>query len=355
MSSPLLLSPEQMASAIPAMMDLAQAHFTSQCLYTVLKLGVPNVVGDGQLSVAEIAKALPGTPHQEALLRCMRTLAVAGVFEESAGPSGEFVFALTPMGALLQMGVPQPSMACGVHHFMEKSTSSAWGLLPDYVAGKLEALPFDCANGSPLFDYFREHPESGGPYQEFMDSLSSGELPAVIQEVDWASFAGKTVVDVGGGSGFVMGVVADQFEEVQCISFDLPDIIEANGSPPGGVTFASGDAFDAKSIPKGDVIFMKHFLHNWDDNDAARILKSCSEALPASGVVVVAEAVLPAPGEATAANKQQFYFDALKMLSGGKERTKQQWEALASAAGFGVDRVVDTTSPMCHIITLSKR
>lgn len=40
-----------------------------------------------------------------------------------------------------------------------------------------------------------------------------------------------------------------------------------------------GDFFDPSSIPKCDVIFMKHILHDWNDAKCKEILKACHEVL----------------------------------------------------------------------------
>jgi len=278
----------------------------------------------------------------------------SGVFAESCRADGVLEFSLTRTGALLQMGVPQPSMACGAHHFVEKPMWAAWSRLPDYVLGKIDTPPFQAANSLGMFDFHAKVPQSSVPFQEFMDSLSSSELPAVVEKVGWESMGGQTVVDVGGGSGFVMGVVADQFPQLQCICMDLPHVATAAGAPPEGVSIVHGDMFDAATIPKADAVFMKHVLHNWNDEAAVRILSACSAALPADGKVIIAEAVLPDPGQASGASRTPFLFDALKMLSGGRERTLREWEALAVAAGFKLERVERTDCPTSQILFMAR-
>lgn len=357
---PLVLSPEQLCHAIPSILNLGQLHFTSQCLNAVVKLRVPDAIGDGRLSVKEIAAALPGTPNEEALLRCMRLLAtpVAEVFEESEGPRGECVFSLTPTGALLQTGVEQPSMACGVENWLEKPMWYAWSYLPDLVAGNLDKSPFEFANNKHVFDLYKESPESGEPFNEFMSFLSTMELPVIATSdyIDWKAMEDKTVVDVGGSLGFVMGAVAEAYPDVKCISFDVPEVtrvVEA-GSPPPDVTFASGDMFDSHTIPEGDVLLLKHILRDWKDRDAVRILSACREALADDGKVIVVDGILPEPGQATENDIGQFNSDVLMMTYGGKERTRSEVETLAKLSGLQVVQVTGTPLPSCQIIVLTK-
>lgn len=360
-SSPMLLSPEQLGKALPAVLKLAEMHFVSQCLYTAVKLGISNIIGDATMSVKDIVAQLPGEPclaNEDALLRCMRMLATQGVFLEVEGQNGECLFALTPTGALLQTGLPQPCMASGITHLMEGPMWAAWSFLPNFVAGEIDKSPFEAANGQRMFDYHKDHPEIADPFHEFKSASSTAELPVVASEkfIDWPSLANKTVVDVGGSLGFVMSAVAGQFPDVNCVSFDLPEVIE-RATEYGvyeDVTLASGDAFDAATIPKGDVIFMKHVLNNWQDDDALRILKGCSATIPDDGKVIVVEGVLPNFGASTPGDSQVFAYDMLSMIVGGKERTQHEWDNLAQRAGLKISQVTKTPLPRCQVITMTK-
>jgi len=83
-----LLTPEELEAAIPAVLDLGRAHFTSQCLYTVVALGVPDVIGTRTLSIAEIVSSLACPVNEDLLLRQLRVVAAAGALVESAGEQG---------------------------------------------------------------------------------------------------------------------------------------------------------------------------------------------------------------------------------------------------------------------------
>merc|ERR1740123_1787228 len=142
----------------------------------------------------------------------MRLLSLAGIFQEFSGPDGEFIFGLTPAGALLQTKGAQPSVACGMLHWMEKPMWNAWSELSDAVAGTSpHQIPFNAANGMPMFDYHAQHPESAEHFNQFKSFFGAGELPFVLENAEWEKFSGKTVVDVGGNGGDVMGAVAKKF------------------------------------------------------------------------------------------------------------------------------------------------
>lgn len=353
---PKVLSPEQIPGAIPAILGIGQAHFTSQCIYAVVKLGVPDIIGDGKMSVEQLGTQLPETLNKEYLQRSLRMLTQAGIFEESAGPDGEHLFSLTDAGALLQTKAPQPSVACGMLHWMEKPMWGAWAELSDVIAGTAkEAVPFSVANGAPIFDYYAKHPESAEPFNQFMSFFSAGELPVVLEHGGWDSLNNKTVVDVGGSLGAVMGAVAEKFPQVKCVSFDLPEVIDKVENPPPGVEFAKGNMFDSSTIPKGDVIFMKHILHDWSDDDSVKILKSCHAALPDDGKVFITEAILPPAGQITPENKMGLYLDMLMLIIGGKERSRKMWDDLVVQADFTVIEEKVTGHPSANFIVLGKK
>jgi caffeic acid 3-O-methyltransferase len=353
---PKVLSPDQIPAALPKILEIGRSHFVSQCLHSTCTLGVPDVIGNGKLSVEQIAAGLPRKVNKEFLARAMRMLALSGIYEETAGPDGKCIYSLTANGALLQTKAPQPSAACGMIHWMAKPMWDAWLEVPNVVAGTSKGtVPFDVANGMPLFEYYEKHPESAKPFNEFMTFCSAGELHVVLEHGGWDKLSGKTVVDVGGNYGGVMGAVAAKFPEVKCVSFDLPEVIEKAGKPPAGVEFAKGDMFNPSTLPKCDVIFMKHIIHDWSDDDTVKILKSCYAALPADGKVMLAEPILPPAGQITKWDATGLHMDVLMLTIGGKERTRKMFDELAKRANFRVVEEKQTGHPVCRILILGKK
>eukprot|EP00438_Fugacium_kawagutii_P005407 Skav219483 [mRNA] locus=scaffold2719:212686:213665:+ [translate_table: standard] len=126
-----ILKPEQIHPAASSLFSQGQTHFIGQCLYSITALGVADVVGDETLSVKKICERLGGSAREESLQRCLRLLAQNGFFKESAGPNNTYQFSLTAEGALLQTNVPgQPSMACGIVHFLEPAMWKALVVMP---------------------------------------------------------------------------------------------------------------------------------------------------------------------------------------------------------------------------------
>ncbi|XP_047270582.1 caffeic acid 3-O-methyltransferase [Capsicum annuum] len=151
----------------------------------------------------------------------------------------------------------------------------------------------------------------------------------------------KEVIDVGGGLGMSLPSIISKYPNIKGINFDLPYVIKDAPTYEDqiklqllllatlGVEHIGGDMF--KSVPQGEEV-----LHNWDDEYCVKILKNCWRALPKDGKVVLIEHIQPEYPETDLLSKETFSMDMLMMtmFDGGKERTKQQFEALAKQAGF---------------------
>mmetsp|Transcript_14564 Transcript_14564/g.42674 ORF Transcript_14564/g.42674 Transcript_14564/m.42674 type:complete len:226 (-) Transcript_14564:811-1488(-) len=155
-----ILPPGEIGPARKLIFALLHEHLAAQCLYTVVNLGVPDVLGDETLTVREIVGRLGRAEiNDDLLLRQLRLLATdpaGGLFVESVGGEDgrEFAYSLGLAGKLLQTGIEgQPSMACAVQHSFEPPLWMAWSKLPEatYGAGESTETPFKAANGADIF------------------------------------------------------------------------------------------------------------------------------------------------------------------------------------------------------------
>jgi hypothetical protein len=92
--------------------------------------------------------------------------------------------------------------------------------------------------------------------------------------------------------------------------------------------FVAGDFF--QGVPEADLYVLKTVLHDWDDAQAARILRRCREAMGERGRVLVVEGLLPerAAGESHRG-------DVMMLVEmGGRERTEAGYRALLATAGL---------------------
>jgi cyclopropane fatty-acyl-phospholipid synthase-like methyltransferase len=76
------------------------------------------------------------------------------------------------------------------------------------------------------------------------------------------------------------------------------------------------------------------------------ILRNCHRALPENGKLILVEAVVPSTNEP---HFSKFIDLNMLVMTGGRERTAEEFRALYDAAGFRLTRVVPTESPFSVI------
>ncbi len=103
-----------------------------------------------------------------------------------------------------------------------------------------------------------------------------------------------------------------------------------------------GDFFER--VPGGgDAYLLKTVLHDWDDAEAGAILRNCRRAVGPEGRLLVLERVVAPPNE----DPEAKFFDLFMMaVTGGRERTREEFAALLAEAGFRLDAVTGTGTPI---------
>jgi hypothetical protein len=99
-----------------------------------------------------------------------------------------------------------------------------------------------------------------------------------------------------------------------------------------------GDFFDA--VPAGgDIYLLSSVLHDWDDREAIALLRNVRTAMGGSGRLLIVEHVLPDGNEP---HPGKFIDLEMMLVTGGKERTAQEYQTLLAEAGFTVQRLIPT-------------
>lgn len=213
---------------------------------------------------------------------------------------------------------------------------------------KTGLLPFPRVHGQPIFDYLRDHPEDDRIFSASMASISGPENMAVARALDFGRF--RTLVDVGGAHGHLLATILGRHRRVRGILYDQPQVV-ANAPASRFITAKAvasrievegGNFFDA--VPQGaDAYIMKYIMHDWTDDQCARILGHCRRAMAAGGRVLVVEHVIR-PGNAPDWGKM---LDInMLVLTGGRERTKEEFAALFARAGLRLRRVHKTAAAL---------
>lgn len=300
-------------------------YYSSQALYVAAKLGVADLLDTGPLSAEELAAELGA--DADSLHRTLRLLAREGIFElDEAGR-----FSLNAAGAELRTA-ESGSMRDLVEVFGEEFYQAFGELL---VAVKTGRDAFRITFGRGLFEYLQRYPDRGRAFDRAMGAGATF-FSAVPAAYDFSS-AG-TVVDVGGGNGTLLGSILAAHPHLKGILYDAGPVVESakdNLRAQGVIGRArtvAGNFFN-ELVPGGDLYLFARILHDWTDEQCLTILGNCRRAINPGGSVLLVERLLPgAYATATDVN--------MLAVTGGRERSEEEFGRLMSQAGFRLERVV---------------
>jgi SAM-dependent methyltransferase len=305
--------------------ELIDSFLTFQLVHVAARLGIADALADGPLTGEELARAVGAEPA--ALTRVLRGLAAEGVLEED----GE-TFALTPLGEALR-GLKGSILARGELYYR-----AAGGLLDAVRQG---GIPFERVYGERFFAHLSRRPADEAAFQASMAARSEREARDVAAAYDFSAV--RRLVDVGGGSGALLATILDAAPQVEGVLLDRPAAVEqARRRLAGRAECVAGDFFAA--VPAGaDAYLLSRVIHDWPDDDAIRILRSCRAAMAPGARLLLVEAVLP---ERAADAPEAIRMDLhMLILFGGRERTEREYARLLGAAGLALRRVIPTDSP----------
>jgi hypothetical protein len=317
---------------------LIAGYQVSQAIHVAATLGIADLLADGPRASHDLAGATE--TDADSLYRLLRALASIGVLHEGAGRH----FTLTPVGEPLRSDAPD-SLAGWAAFVGRPYYWSAWSSLLHSVRTGENA--FRTVHGTDVWKYRSEHPDESTIFDGAMMSLTRGSNRSVLDAYDFGRFG--TVVDVAGGTGALLAAVLAEYPEMQGILFDQPHVVAAAGDVLGEFgdrcRVVGGSFFEA--VPDGgDAYVLKAIIHDWEDAEAAAILRVCRDAMTAGRTLLVVERDVGLPNEAPEAK-----FSDLNMLvaPGGRERTLDEYGSLFSATGFRLTVATPTASGLTVI------
>jgi hypothetical protein len=321
------------------LMQLATGYIVSSALYTVTKLGIPDLLKNGAKSAQELAGACRG--NEDAIYRVLRALATVGVVTESSPRS----FELTAMGEYLRSD-RDDSFRDMVLWMADRFHFQTYPEMLHSV--KTGETVVEKIFGESCFEHLEKDKETGEVFNAAMTMFSKMLTPAVLEAYDFSWLKGKNLVDIGGGHGHLLTAILKRHPEVHGVIFDLDHVVAGATKNIGeqglaGRCQACGGSF-FENVPAADGHIMKHIIHDWSDEKALTILKNCHRAGRSSAKVILVEAVLTPGNEPSFAK----WLDLeMLLLPGGRERTEEEFARLFEKAGFKLARVVRTKSPVC--------
>jgi hypothetical protein len=317
------------------MFDLLYGFEVSQALFVAVKLDLATLLQAGPRSVEDLAAA--SGAQAGPLRRLLRVLASLGVFA-TVGPG---TFALTPLGGTLASGTPgsmrEVALMC-----MDLNYGSFGKLLDTLTTGTAGS---EIYLGRQLFEWLADHPVEQGQFTGAMRNLA--ESLALRALSAYRLPAGDVVADIGGADGTILSFLLAGDPARRGILFDRPQVVPAASRLLAGrgladrVSIVAGDFFEA--VPAADVYVMSKILHDWDDESCRRLLASIATAARPGARLVVLEQVVP---EGDQPHMSKLLDLTMLVMTGGKERTAAEFEELFASAGFRLDQIIQTPTPL---------
>ncbi len=204
------------------------------------------------------------------------------------------------------------------------------------IDGTVERQRFDYWLGpqlGPWLDSFDD--ECLDRKKHFFHGLDEYLVQCVLDSYakdDWKGIANiieldgiETVVDIGGGMGRLLDELLEAKPKLNAILVERSEVL--NILPPRpDIQYEVGDIFEG-DLPKGELYIMSRVLHDWNDKEAARILKHLKNEAPRGAHLCVIDRVTD--------EKSYGLLDLnMFLVNDGCERNLKDWNRLFGLGGW---------------------
>ncbi len=174
-----------------------------------------------------------------------------------------------------------------------------------------------------------------------MTSISKMDVTAVCGAFDFSNF--HTIVDVGGGHGYLLVGILNDHPSLTGVLFDLPSVVAGahefiqDEGLGDRCRLVEGDFLN--EVPKGGGVYiLKRVLVAFEDKSSEKILENCRDAMEPDGRLLIVDPNVNSP------YGNVYDILMLAMSPGGRTRTEAEHRDLLSRGGFKLSRVVPTNS-----------
>jgi orsellinic acid C2-O-methyltransferase len=319
------------------LLDLINGSWIAQACYVTARLGIADLLANGPRTAEDLAAATGA--NAPALRRLLGALGSVDICRQR----DDGTFEMTRLGTLLRTDVPYSMRAWALQWGGE-----AWLIWSNLLHSvKTGQSARSLITGNEGFGHLERDPEAAKIFNQAMVDLTRLAAAAITRAYD---FAGQKVIDVGGGYGELLAQILEAYPTARGVLFDMPHAISRAREHLAGrglaqrCEFLSGDFF--ASVPSGaDLYVLKTVIHDWPDDRARDILRSCARAMPAGARLLVVERLMPERLEPSQENRGLARVDLHMLVAlGAQERTLAQMLELLNSAGFRQVRRIGTPS-----------
>ncbi|GIH03041.1 methyltransferase [Rhizocola hellebori] len=317
------------------LLGLINGYRVSQAVYVAARLGLADHLADEPMTIAGLASTVGC--DGPALRRLVRGLVAVEVLAEL----DDGRIALAPLGQQLRSDAPG-KLGDWAGFVGRPSTWQAWGALEHSVRTGQNA--FVSVHGRDVWQFRAEDPAEGQIFDAAMTAIANNIVEAMLAAYDFSGIG--SVADIGGGHGALLAALLTRYPAMKGILFDQPHVVAGAAEPVrlAGVAdrceIVGGDFFAA--VPSNvDAYLVKSVVHDWPDEQAIAILRSCRAAMKPSSKILLIERVISGPPYLLSS-----VMSDLNMLvgPGGQERSEDEYARLLIAAGLKLSKAIPTDS-----------
>lgn len=301
----------------------------AQAIHAAVKFRLPDLLAAGPKLSSELAAECGA--HAPTLERLLRALTSIEMFQRL--PDGRYKN--SPATEILRRDHPQTLWA----EAMFLPAPFVWLPLGELVESvRTGKTAFDRVFGQGIFSYLAERPEEAAAFNRVMTQDIPWTTPALLKAYDFSRF--RRLVDVGGGHGTFLGHILAAVPNLRGVLFDQAQVVAGardsfKGDVAGRIEIAYGSFFE--KVPEGaDAYVLRRIIHDWDDEEAVKILSNVRNAMDGGGTLLIIEGLIDS------ATRPVGLLDLMMLVLGGRERTETEFRNLVQSAGFTLSRVVPT-------------
>lgn len=300
-------------------------YWKTQTIKAAVELKIFDFLPNDEVSLA--IKCSLELPVLKRLLRALNELGL--IYKENN------LLRPTAKGKLLQRDNEISLAAAAMHWAAEPYLT--WQNLVDSL--KANRQMYSLHNGDTVFEWLDRDKSILQLYQTAMLSYAKHDYKDIAGKVDLSK--NKIVIDAGGGQGILLDYILQEHSHLEGILLERAAVIQNIIQSPEKKKHFLPVEFDLFTTwPKSaDVIFLARVLHDWDDAQCVMILKRAREALLPNGAIYLVEMLL----DENSGNGGMLDLNML-VLTGGMERTKDQFSCLVKIAGL---KIVNVTFLSC--------
>jgi hypothetical protein len=311
-------------------------HWQSCCVGAAAQLELADLLADGPQHVDILAERTK--THAPSLYRMLRALESTGIFTQTS-PG---VFGNTPASECLRRNLPGSNWAwirltlCPGAPVFE-----GWrGLMLSLQNGR---PGFDQVTGQNAWEHLQSNPHTQTIFNQAMRDLSASISPAVAASFDWSRF--PVIADIGGGIGSQLSSILDAHPSCRGILFDQPAVV-AEAPDNERIARVGGDFF--KDVPvQANAYVLRWVLHDWSDEACVGVLMNVRKAATPDARLMVVESLIPETSEFDMGKWMDLN---MMVMATGRERTAVQFGDLFNRAGFALEQIVPTPSPLSIVM-----